>query len=164
VRRALFRSVLSVLITYIRFLVFRDQLYKHLETVPENDFEGFSAKLIQAGGTLEYLKYADALFEILLVGGLIQPGGSYLDDGAPMSPFSIFNARSPPEIDELKKYVDVFNKLNRRYVQVVISRVEAGLIRIAGSNIFRNHLRSRVFQLSYSISAVGQPSSAISLP
>jgi len=96
------------------YIVFRDQLYKHLETVPENDFEGFSAKLIQAGGTLEYLKYADALFEILLVGGLIQPGGSYIDDGAPISPFSIFNARSPPEIDELKKYVDVFNKLNRR--------------------------------------------------
>ncbi|KAG2096042.1 hypothetical protein BD769DRAFT_1678188 [Suillus cothurnatus] len=92
-----------------------DQLYKHLETVPENDFEGFSAKLVQAGGTLEYLKYADALFEILLVGGLIQPGGSYLDDGAPMSPFSIFNARNPPDIEELKKYVDVFNKLNRRF-------------------------------------------------
>jgi hypothetical protein len=96
----------------------RDQLYKHLETVPENNFEGFSAKLVQAGGTLEYLKYADALFEILLVGGLIQPGGSYLDDGAPMSPFSIFNARNPPDIEELKKYVDVFNKLNRRCMRL----------------------------------------------
>jgi hypothetical protein len=36
--------------------VFRDQLYKHLETVPENDFEGFTNKLVQAGVTLEYLK------------------------------------------------------------------------------------------------------------
>ncbi|KAG1751457.1 uncharacterized protein EDB91DRAFT_1105675 [Suillus paluster] len=102
--------------------IFRDQLYKHLETVPENDFDGFSAKLVQAGGTLEYLKYADALFEILLVGGLIQPGGSYLDDGAPMSPFSIFNARNPPDLVELKKYVDVFNKLNRRYMRLNPSR------------------------------------------
>jgi hypothetical protein len=67
---------------------------------------------------LEYLKYADALFEILLVGGLIQPGGSYLDDGAPMSPFSIFNARNPPDIEELKKYVNVFNKLNRRCMRL----------------------------------------------
>jgi hypothetical protein len=58
------------------------------------------------------------LFEILLVGGLIQPGGSYLDDGAPMSPFSIFNARNPPDIEELKKYVDVFNKLNRRCMRL----------------------------------------------
>ncbi|KAJ7072324.1 hypothetical protein C8F01DRAFT_1103484 [Mycena amicta] len=95
--------------------VFRDQLYKHLETVPENDFDSFATKLIQAGSTLEFLKYADALFEIVLVGGLLQPGGSYLDDGAPVSPFTIFNAKEPAEVDDLKKYVEVLNKLIRRY-------------------------------------------------
>lgn len=96
--------------------VFRDQLYKHLETVPEGDFEGFTTKLIQAGSTLELLKYADALFEIILVGGLIQPGGSYVDDGAPVSPFTIFNAKEPAEVDDMKKYIEVLNKLIRRYV------------------------------------------------
>lgn len=96
--------------------VFRDQLYKHLETVPENDFDGFTNKLVQAGATLEFLKYADALFEILLVGGLLQPGGSYLDDGAPPSPFSILNAKEPTEVADLKPYVEVLNKLIRRYV------------------------------------------------
>ena len=95
--------------------VFRDQLYKHLETVPENDFDGFTNKLVQAGATLEFLKYADALFEILLVGGLLQPGGSYLDDGAPPSPFSILNAKEPTEVADLKPYVEVLNKLIRRY-------------------------------------------------
>jgi len=94
--------------------VFRDQLYKHLENVPEGDFDAFSTKLIQAGSTLEYLKYADTLFEIILVGGLLQPGGSYYDDGAPVSPFTIFNAKEPAEIEDLKKYVDVLNKLIRR--------------------------------------------------
>ncbi|KIM78920.1 hypothetical protein PILCRDRAFT_824044 [Piloderma croceum F 1598] len=94
---------------------FRDQLYKHLETVPENDFDSFTTKLVQAGGTLEFLKYADALFEILLVGGLIQPGGSYVDDGAPVSPFTIFNANEPAEVDDIKKYIEVLNKLIRRY-------------------------------------------------
>ncbi|KAJ7901831.1 hypothetical protein B0H14DRAFT_2668631 [Mycena olivaceomarginata] len=95
--------------------VFRDQLYKHLETVPEGDFDSFTTKLIQAGSTLEFLKYADALFEIVLVGGLIQPGGSYIDDGAPVSPFTIFNAKEPTEVDDLKKYIEVLNKLIRRY-------------------------------------------------
>jgi hypothetical protein len=95
--------------------VFRDQLYKHLETVPEGDFDSFSTKLIQAGSQLEFLKYADALFEIILVGGLIQPGGSYIDDGAAVSPFTIFNAKEPVEIDEIKKYIEVLNKLIRRY-------------------------------------------------
>ncbi|KAJ6499298.1 hypothetical protein C8R45DRAFT_981893 [Mycena sanguinolenta] len=95
--------------------VFRDQLYKHLETVPEGDFDSFATKLTQAGSTLEFLKYADALFEIVLVGGLIQPGGSYIDDGAPVSPFTIFNAKEPAEVEELKKYIEVLNKLIRRY-------------------------------------------------
>lgn len=95
-------------------VVFRDQLYKHLETVPENDFEAFTAKLIQAGGTLELLKYADALFEILLVGGLIQPGGSYVEDGAPVSPFTIFNSKEPANVDDIKRYIEVLNKLIRR--------------------------------------------------
>jgi len=95
--------------------VFRDQLYKHLETVPEGDFDGFANKLLQAGSTLEYLKYADALFEILLVGGLLQPGGSYVDDGAPPSPFSVLKAKEPVEVADVKKYVEVLNKLIRRY-------------------------------------------------
>ena len=94
--------------------VFRDQLYKHLETVPEGAFDSFATKLIQAGSQLEFLKYADALFEIILVGGLIQPGGSYIDDGAPVSPFTVFNAKEPVEIDEIKKYIEVLNKLIRR--------------------------------------------------
>ncbi|KAG6832028.1 hypothetical protein H0H87_003009 [Tephrocybe sp. NHM501043] len=95
--------------------VFRDQLYKHLETVPEGDFDSFATKLTQAGAQLEFLKYADGLFEIILVGGLIQPGGSYIDDGAPVSPFTIFNAKEPVQVDEIKKYIEVLNKLIRRY-------------------------------------------------
>ncbi|KIM29837.1 hypothetical protein M408DRAFT_328637 [Serendipita vermifera MAFF 305830] len=95
--------------------VFRDQLYKHLETVTPGDFDSYATKLIAAGSQLETLKYSDALFEILLAGGLLQPGGTYLDDNAPRSPFSIINAAEPVEIAEMKKYAEVFNKLLRRY-------------------------------------------------
>lgn len=95
--------------------VFRDQLYKHFETVPAGDFEAFTNKLIQAGSSLEFLKYADPLFEILFVGGLLQPGGSYIDDGSPICPWAIVNAKEPASAEELKKYIDVQNKLIRRY-------------------------------------------------
>ncbi|KAL9711890.1 hypothetical protein Ac2012v2_004963 [Leucoagaricus gongylophorus] len=95
--------------------IFRDQLYKHLETVPEGDFEAYATKLVQAGSTLDFLKYADALFEIILVGGLLQPGGNYVDDGAQVSPFTIFNTKEPAQVDEIKSYIDVLNKLIRRY-------------------------------------------------
>lgn len=94
--------------------VFRDQLYKHFETVPSGDFEAFTNKLIQAGSALEFLKYADTLFEILFVGGLLQPGGNYIDDGSPICSWAIVNAKEPASSDELKKYIDVQNKLIRR--------------------------------------------------
>ncbi|CAE6428927.1 unnamed protein product [Rhizoctonia solani] len=94
--------------------VFRDQLYKQLDPVQPGDFEGYTKELVAAGGTLEYLKYADTLFEILIVGGLLQPGGNFLDEGA-KSPFSIANVPEPVQVDEVKKYVEVFNKLIRRY-------------------------------------------------
>ena len=94
--------------------VFRDQLYKHIETVPPGDFDAFTNKLIQAGSTLEFLKYADPLFEILFAGGLLQPGGNYIDDGSPVCPWAIVNAKEPASAEELKKYIDVQNKLIRR--------------------------------------------------
>ena len=93
--------------------VFRDQLYKFLETVPEGDFDAFTTKLVQAGSTLEFLKYADQLFECILVGGLIQPGGSYVDDGAPRCPFTILNAKEA-KVEDVKPYIDVLNMLIRR--------------------------------------------------
>ena len=97
------------------FPVFRDQLYKHLETVTQDDFDAYATKLTVAGSQLEFLKYSDALFEILLVGGLLQPGGTYLEDNAPRSPFTILNAAEPVDTAEMKKYAEVFNKLLRRF-------------------------------------------------
>jgi hypothetical protein len=89
-------------------------VYKHLETIPQGDYDAVTNKLIQAGSTLEFLKYADALFDILFVGGLLQPGGSYLDAEGPTSPFSLFQTKATTEIDEIKKFVEVLNKLIRR--------------------------------------------------
>ena len=103
-----------LIVTKFRHTVFRDQLYKHLETVPEDDFDGYYNKLVQAGSTLEFLKYADAFYEIFFAGGLLQPGGTYVQDGAPSSPFSILKAKEPVEIDNMKKYIEVLNKLTRR--------------------------------------------------
>jgi hypothetical protein len=95
-------------------VVFRDQLYKHLEAIPQGDYDAVTNKLIQAGSTLEFLKYADALFDILIVGGLLQPGGLYLDAEGPTSPFSLFQINVSAEPEELKKFVEVLNKLIRR--------------------------------------------------
>ncbi|KAI9463703.1 hypothetical protein BJY52DRAFT_932004 [Lactarius psammicola] len=62
---------------------------------------------VQAGSTLEFLKYSDALFDILFVGGLLQPGSSYLDADDPTSPFSLFQINAPAETEDIKKFVEV---------------------------------------------------------
>jgi hypothetical protein len=60
---------------------FRDSLLLHLATLPSPPTtDALVTKLVQAGSTLEFLKYYEQLFELLFVGGLLQPGGSYLDD------------------------------------------------------------------------------------
>lgn len=95
---------------------FRDQILKHLSTLPPNDLDAVAAKLDTLGNQLDYRKYEGPLFEVLLVGGILAPGGSFIDDGAEKSPFSILTSTQYP-IDQadMKKHVDVFNKLIRRY-------------------------------------------------
>ncbi|KZV95970.1 ARM repeat-containing protein [Exidia glandulosa HHB12029] len=91
---------------------FRDQLQKHLETVPPGDYDALTARLVLVGSELEVLKYAEELFDILIIGALLQPGGSFVDDGAPVCSFALVLA---PTDDDVRKYVDVLNKLIRRY-------------------------------------------------
>jgi len=93
-------------------------VYKHLEAIPNGDYDTVTNKLIQAGSTLEFLKYSDALFDILIVGGLLQPGGSYLDADGPTSPFSLFQVSGQPE--DIKKFVEVLNKLIRRWDPILL--------------------------------------------
>lgn len=74
-------------------------------------------------------RYADQLFEILLVGGLLAPGGSYLEDGAPKSPFSVLAAKSSA-FDDVRAYVDVIEKMIRRYKFLQMPLEESTLPRI----------------------------------
>ncbi|ORY42133.1 hypothetical protein BCR35DRAFT_311290 [Leucosporidium creatinivorum] len=95
---------------------FRDQLTKHLESVPPGDFDAVAQKLDVLGNQLDYRKYEQQLFEVLLVGGLLAPGGGFIDDGSAKSSFSVIgSAKEPVEAADLKKIVDVFHKLMRRY-------------------------------------------------
>ncbi|WFD00744.1 hypothetical protein MYAM1_003496 [Malassezia yamatoensis] len=93
---------------------FRNALYKYFDTIQPGDWDGYLSSLDKAGNTLDYRKYTDQLFEILIVGGLLAPGGSYIDDGAPMSPFSIFAAKSD-SLEDVRPYVEVIEKMIRRY-------------------------------------------------
>ncbi|KAF9586569.1 hypothetical protein BGW38_001814 [Lunasporangiospora selenospora] len=93
--------------------VFRDQFIGVISSAAPGNLDELSTKLDAAGNTLEYRRYVETLFEILIAGRLLAPGGTFLDDGTPASPFSIFSAED--DLSSIKKHVDVFHKLMRRY-------------------------------------------------
>ncbi|KAG5463764.1 MAG: armadillo-type protein [Olpidium bornovanus] len=92
---------------------FRDELVKVLQEAKPGDFDEIAAKLDTAGNKLDYRRYVDTFFEILLTGYALAPGGTFLDDEAEPSPFSIFSAGDTPE--SIRAHVEVFHKLIRRY-------------------------------------------------
>lgn len=96
---------------------FRDQLVHHLASCPPNDYDSISAKLDALASQLDYRKYEEQLFQILLVGAVLAPGGSIVDDGVERCTFSIATTGSGDKVDlaELKKATGVFERLMRRY-------------------------------------------------
>ena len=59
---------------------FRDAVLLGLEKAG-NDLEAISKYLDTAGSKLDYRRYGEALFDILIAGGLLVPGGSIAQDG-----------------------------------------------------------------------------------
>jgi len=93
-------------------VAFRDALLVHLALIPSPPTtEPLVAKLVQAGSTLEFLRYNEQLFEILFIGGLLQPGGSYLDDKR--SP--VYLLKSEGEWDGVKGMIEVLKRVIQRY-------------------------------------------------
>ncbi|KAF9582277.1 hypothetical protein BGW38_000420 [Lunasporangiospora selenospora] len=93
--------------------VFRDAFLSVINSATPGNLDELSAKLDAAGNTLEYRRYVESLFEILIAGRLLAPGGTFLEDGTPASSFSIFQAHD--DLASIRKYVEVFHKLMRRY-------------------------------------------------
>ncbi|GJN91041.1 hypothetical protein Rhopal_004056-T1 [Rhodotorula paludigena] len=99
-------------------LVFRDQLLNHLSSCPPADYESISAKLDALGSQLDYRKYDEALFQILLVGAVLAPGGTPVEDATGRCAFSIATTGADADkvdLAEMKKAAGVFERLMRRY-------------------------------------------------
>lgn len=94
-------------------LGFRDSVIGGLE-ITGNDFEQVSAFLDNPGNKLNYRAYGEQLFEILVAGGLLAPGGSIILEGEkPRTSICIFEANEDTET--LRSYVQMFLKLIRRF-------------------------------------------------
>ncbi|KAI9341661.1 armadillo-type protein [Obelidium mucronatum] len=90
---------------------FRDALLDLIEE--DTDIDKFVVILESSCEKLDYKRYAETLFEFLIAGGIVAPGGAIVDDGARLNPFSIFACED--NIAPVRHRVEMINHLIRRY-------------------------------------------------
>ncbi|KAG8040244.1 hypothetical protein G9C98_000814 [Cotesia typhae] len=93
---------------------FRDAVLLGLEKA-DNDLDAVSKYLDTAGSKLDYRRYGEALFDILIAGGLLVPGGSVAQDGDKLCKTKACVFEQPMDMESLKNFEQVFIKLMRRY-------------------------------------------------
>ncbi|XP_011643409.1 protein krasavietz [Pogonomyrmex barbatus] len=93
---------------------FRDAVLLGLEKAG-NDLEAISKFLDAAGSKLDYRRYGEALFDIMIAGGLLVPGGSIAQDGDKPVKTSACVFEQPEDMESMRNFEQVFIKLMRRY-------------------------------------------------
>lgn len=97
------------------FAVFRDEFIRALSTNPNptEDYEASLRILEGLANELDFRKYEAQLFELLIVGRLLAPGGSVLQDASEPCPLAVCSPKNGDK--QVKEIVGVFGKLIRRY-------------------------------------------------
>lgn len=97
---------------------FRDSIVQGLSNIDGTDLDAVHKYLDAAGSKLDYRIYGEALFDILLAGGILAPGGLVSDEGTENGPVRtevcVFGA-SEATITCLRPYAQLFVLLMRRY-------------------------------------------------
>nr|XP_023665466.1 basic leucine zipper and W2 domain-containing protein 2 isoform X1 [Paramormyrops kingsleyae] len=94
--------------------VFRDTIVGGLNEAG-GDLDAVAKFLDATGSRLDYRRYADTLFDILIAGSMLAPGGTRIDDTdkSKVTEHCVFNADE--DHAAVRTYAQVFNKLIRRY-------------------------------------------------
>ncbi|KAM6985326.1 eIF5-mimic protein 2-A-like [Aplochiton taeniatus] len=90
---------------------FQESIVKGLNQTG-SDLEAVAKFLDASGAKLDYRRYAETLFDILVAGGMLAPGGTLSDDMT-RTEFCLFTAQE--DLVTMQAYAQVFNKLIRRY-------------------------------------------------
>lgn len=91
---------------------FRDAVIAGLEA--SEDLEQIYKFLDNTGNKLDYRRYGEVLFDILIAGGLLVPGGSISQDGEkPRTDCCIFAASE--DMESMRNHEQIFQRLMRRH-------------------------------------------------
>jgi len=77
------------------------------------DLEQASKFLIQSGSKLDFRRYAEALLDILITGGILAPGGTIVTDNAAISNICIFNTEQ--DVESMRNVIQLFERMIRQY-------------------------------------------------
>ncbi len=95
---------------------FRDSILSGINE-SSGDLELLSKFLDISGNKLDYRRYGESLFDILIAGGLLAPGGSVIIDADKLKEsrtnISVFGSNGDEE--SIRAYAQVITKLIRRY-------------------------------------------------
>ncbi|XP_062520078.1 eIF5-mimic protein 1-like [Corticium candelabrum] len=96
-------------------LTFRDSIIAGLNA--SGDLEKASKYLDGAASSLDYHRYAEVLFDVLIAGGMLAPGGGIVlecSEGQPhKTTMCLFDAED--SLEAVKEHVQLLNSLMRRY-------------------------------------------------
>ncbi|XP_041868328.1 basic leucine zipper and W2 domain-containing protein 2 [Melanotaenia boesemani] len=94
--------------------VFRDTIVAGLNE-SAGDLDAVAKFLDVAGSRLDYRRYADTLFDILIAGSMLAPGGTRVDEGdrTKVTAYCVFTSEETHAA--LRLHAQVFSKLIRRY-------------------------------------------------
>lgn len=96
--------------------LFRDAIIQGLNET-DGDLEKVSKYLDTAGAKLDYRRYAEVLFDVLIAGGQLAPGGSIVEDPDPnkLSKTHVCVFGLEESTEKIKSFYEVYYKLLRRY-------------------------------------------------
>ncbi|XP_037069062.1 protein krasavietz-like [Pollicipes pollicipes] len=97
-------------------VAFRDSILRGFAEAGA-DLDALSKYLDTAGNKLDYKHYGETLFDVLIAGGILAPGGSVLEEAEEGKPYKTDTCvfQSDSDLASLSKWAQVFTKLIRRY-------------------------------------------------
>jgi len=92
---------------------FRDQIVAGLNEA-NADLEQVSKFLIQSGSKLDFRRYAEALFDVLITGGLLAPGGTIItENNAVSSKLCVFETEA--DVESMQCITQILERMIRQY-------------------------------------------------
>jgi len=134
-------------------ITFRDQIVTGLNEAGL-DLEKASKFLIQSGSKLDFRRYAEALFDILITGGVLAPGGTVIDDNnAASADLCVF--KTDGGLASLKDLVSVFERVIRQYKYLEKSLEDEMMKVLQFLKGFNEEQRNQLAVTSYIMISVG---------